>query len=553
MFRCESYYFLIILIVLNSYIALNLFNYTITGVTYIHDIIYRVNLNDSPLNSFSFYWTSLYYLPFFFISIFYNNLIYAQISNMRLMLLFIPIIIHVYYSFEFMDSFLLNFSYSNNHVAYSSVNELLLNTLNKYHPFIFYLSAIYLVSSCLLLVNIFFINNLFSVNKLFTYEIYLVRITLLVNLLALFLGSWWAIQESTWGGWWNWDASEVFGLLVCFYNLIRIHSLQSINNNYLLLNKYVLWICFFIFSYVIIQLNFTLVAHNFGIEILPIFESNIFFSNLLLMTYLLPPLIYFYYWRFTINTLLVVNYIYYYTKLNTWLVYIYYIIIVFMFIINSYSLLLEEWLFINLEYIKSSINYPYLVVVIILLSIILVPSKDFIIYLILLLLALLTGNSVINTLVLLVLFKVCSVRLLHNWLIIFLIINLESNYASYILEDFHSILVDKVENVTIFYTDQPTYVCDSFFIQRVVYYTTSNSYFSSFSNYYNSSLYNLNHYVLLGDLSSFINFYFRVYDFIMLYFIVKDLFITNLVDLLIMVCLLSGVMYFSILFFKNYY
>lgn len=472
---------------------------------------------------------------------------------MRVLLLFIPIIVHVYYGFEFIDSFLLNFSYSNNRVAYSSINELLLNTLNKYHPFIFYLSAIYLISTCLLLINVFVIDNLFSVNKLFTYELYLVRITLLLNLSALFLGSWWAIQESTWGGWWNWDASEVFGLLVCFYNLIRIHSIQTLSNNHLLFNKYLLWIFFFVCSYIIIQLNFTLVAHNFGIEILPIFESNLLFSNMLLITYSLPPLVLFYYWRLIINTLLIIDYTYYRTKLNTWLVYLFYVIVLFMIIINSYSLLLEEWLFINLEYVKSTINYPYLIVTIILVSIILVISKDIIVYNVLLLLALLTHNSVISILVLSVLIKLCNIRVLHNWLIIFLIINLESNYTSYILENSHSVLVERVENVTIFYTDQPTYVCDSFFIQRVVYYTTGNSSFSSFSNYYNSSLYNLNHYVLLGDLSSFINFYFRVYDFLMTYFIVKDLFITNLVDSVIIMVFISISLYHSLFFLKNYY
>lgn len=45
---------------------------------------------------------------------------------------------------------------------------------------------------------------------------------------TLFLGGWWAFQEFTWGGWWNWDGVEVPLLLLSLYvTLIKFHNIYS--------------------------------------------------------------------------------------------------------------------------------------------------------------------------------------------------------------------------------------------------------------------------------------------------------------------------------------
>lgn len=101
--------------------------------------------------------------------------------------------------------------------------------------------------------------------------------SLFIIFLALFLGSWWALQEGTWGGWWNWDASEVLGLLVFLYFYIELHSHQTI---YLFWRKQVkiqTFLIIILLSYYFIQLNFELTSHSFGTRFNHFFNNHIFF------------------------------------------------------------------------------------------------------------------------------------------------------------------------------------------------------------------------------------------------------------------------------------
>ena len=43
------------------------------------------------------------------------------------------------------------------------------------------------------------------------------------SLVALVLGCWWAQQEVSWGGWWNWDPIEIIALLALLVSLIVTH------------------------------------------------------------------------------------------------------------------------------------------------------------------------------------------------------------------------------------------------------------------------------------------------------------------------------------------
>jgi hypothetical protein len=105
-----------------------------------------------------------------------------------------------------------------------------------------------------------------------------------VSCIALYLGAWWALQEGSWGGWWNWDSSEVFGLIVLTFILFIIHfyTIYSslIYKNYIFFN----WIILLLFFYTILQMSYTLVSHNFGLNILDYGYVN---TNFLLVTVLI--------------------------------------------------------------------------------------------------------------------------------------------------------------------------------------------------------------------------------------------------------------------------
>jgi cytochrome c biogenesis factor len=96
------------------------------------------------------------------------------------------------------------------------------------------------------------------------------------------LGSWWALQEGTWGGWWNWDSSETFGLFFFLLPFFFYHNKSYLNFHQKNLNIFKKSTTLLLFSYFFIQLNFDLVSHNFGIKFFQFFSNNLFFYNTLL-------------------------------------------------------------------------------------------------------------------------------------------------------------------------------------------------------------------------------------------------------------------------------
>ena len=134
----------------------------------------------------------------------------------------------------------------------NSVNILLLNKLNRYHPILFYISLNYTL-------NTLFKSTTYYKNFNYSY-IYIIL------LFTMLLGSWWAYQEGSWGGWWDWDASEVLILIVLYFLLIPQHSINHTFNSFWLY-KYIKLINFYylILMYLILQLGLAFVSHNFGI------------------------------------------------------------------------------------------------------------------------------------------------------------------------------------------------------------------------------------------------------------------------------------------------
>jgi len=103
---------------------------------------------------------------------------------------------------------------------------------------------------------------------------------------ALYLGSWWALQEGSWGGWWNWDSSEVFGVII-FFKLITIYHFYYFSHRTELTVLYIQSSCFIIFIfYLFMQLNFGLISHNFSSKNYQLASLDLFYILLIVFGFL---------------------------------------------------------------------------------------------------------------------------------------------------------------------------------------------------------------------------------------------------------------------------
>lgn len=161
-------------------------------------------------------------------------------------------------------------------------NFLLGNKVNKVHPFLFYISFIvFLIKPSSLTPQKFQITYLQILFSLWcTYAFFTLA-------LSLYLGSWWALQEGSWGGWWNWDASEVFGVFL-FYILMRGCHLSLYTFSFFNLTYFFMFCLIYVSLYYFsMQLNFMLVSHNFGFR-----KKYFFFEKFYLGSFVLFLLLY---------------------------------------------------------------------------------------------------------------------------------------------------------------------------------------------------------------------------------------------------------------------
>lgn len=239
------------------------------------------------LTTIYFYWLDLTLLPALFaVLIFLLLLFSAKQPILRIKHLFLIFFVSVTTTIS--DIWNMSLMTSNYALHYHNVNAFLLNSLNKYHPLIFYLSAL----TVLVLVLIHFTkrpsNNLFTIIQPLHVEFYIRLPALFLNGLSLFLGSWWALQEWTWGGWWNWDPSETFGLGVSILLLYNAHASLSYWDLAAHRIKTSLLGLMFISSYLLVQLNFEILSHNFGLDSFLFFNKNthlLYTSAFLILVY----------------------------------------------------------------------------------------------------------------------------------------------------------------------------------------------------------------------------------------------------------------------------
>ena len=219
------------------------------------DFFFKVNFNDSYFNLYSFFWTNFWYLPIFFFFILF------LFFNLKLKLL---LLLFILYSLEITSISISNFNLFKFNSIIFNFNVFLLNSINKYHPFIFYVSSLLVLAIYKYCLN--FNDNLFSFENNFFKIFFYFNFIFYFNFVSLFLGSWWAMQEGSWGGWWNWDASETLGLLILFFFFSYLHYKINIFYTLNIFYYFITFTLFIIFIYYFVQLNFDLVSHNFGIK-----------------------------------------------------------------------------------------------------------------------------------------------------------------------------------------------------------------------------------------------------------------------------------------------
>jgi hypothetical protein len=251
-----------------------------------YDIYSRILGNEFYINLYYFLWTSFWYIPLLILLIIIWQFInYTNIKHTLLLVILLSILlntivdVHMYW--------VLNTNTYSLPLKSEHYNNLLLNSINKYHPGILYWTSLFIVVYWLMF-NLYYLT--------FMYRFYTVTVELfikpkfiwfsLVLLVTLGLGGWWALQEGSWGGWWNWDPSEVFGLLIFLFYLIHVHSKLG-KQNFLNTWYYSITFCLLLLQvYFFTQLNFDLVSHNFGTKIDNFIDNTNLYTTIIIISYL---------------------------------------------------------------------------------------------------------------------------------------------------------------------------------------------------------------------------------------------------------------------------
>ena len=254
--------------------------YTVILYSNVNDILSRSFTNDFFINSYYLLWTSSWYIPALIITIVNIFSIYHSKYAFKITWLLLNITALI----------LLN-SYQNiNPCTYhvdtlgENFNALLSNSINKFHPALFYISLLTLFMSR---------THTFSQSKRH-YTVCVGNISsryysnnlLSLIITTLFLGSWWALQEGSWGGWWNWDPSEVFGLLVMLNYIYILHTSRGLECGTTSSYTWLVISLSTLIVYLFIQLNFDLVSHNFGTRVDQFIDTSQYFLSLILLVLL---------------------------------------------------------------------------------------------------------------------------------------------------------------------------------------------------------------------------------------------------------------------------
>lgn len=273
-----NYKILILCTLYSVFVNLTLFKFFF--ITQVIDLLSRSSLNNFFFNCLFFLWTNLWYLFFYF---FILTLIIVFFKNKFLNLLeFITLTLFLYlFTTLYIDINNINSKVIDSYLFTEKENILLINSINRVHPL--------LLHSCISFFYIykilFRIKCLQNLNILILAFSHTLKNFVLVIIVTLYLGSWWALQEGSWGGWWNWDISEVFGLIIFFKIILVYHLRLYIIHEPFLKNYVYTSLSSLLLFYCLMQVNFSLVSHNFGFRNLKSFNPELFFIVLFVFTF----------------------------------------------------------------------------------------------------------------------------------------------------------------------------------------------------------------------------------------------------------------------------
>ncbi len=521
------------------YILFHNFSVLIHGSHYLFDLTTRVDINDSLINLFNFFWTSFTYLPSFFFIIVLQLFLQKSLTN-TLYSLPIWIIFYLLYNLELTDTIILNYQFDKIDINYNSINLLLTNSLNKYHPCIFYISVIlfvYLVFH--LFYQTFFNFQLFNLNLGYIHITEVTKSALTINIAALFLGSWWALQEGTWGGWWNWDPSEVLGLLFSLFILFVTHSTV---NRYLILLWYyriTIYMIITIIAYLFIQLNFDLVSHNFGSKFFFFFNNNLFFLEVLTVLVSYSVLIYFKTQRLYIDNVTLSTWLKKNTVRHLHLIFegpLLITVTVSIVVINSMIPLINYfiWTYLKINSFNFLISNDHLVFIFTLLLItpfyVNTPSNNYFT------ISYLGLNSLSYVITLLGSLKRTTslVSQLHLLLITFLIVNIYSYSLTFIYWILNNNFDGIINNGCIMFRSYNTYHCNSYLIENSSSYTSnSNINITSWNVFYYFNSNSLNTFILVTDTTNFYNYYNLLENYSFLNLFIETNLLNNLIEIFV--------------------
>lgn len=509
--RADLFYSILIWIFTLLTITLSLFTYFSSGSTLLFDLNTRLNLNDSLLNSFNFFWTSFTYLPLFF---FTTLFIYLPLSNLHSKLLApIPIIVLYFsYSFESFDFLVLNYHPHCFNLNYPSINLLLSNNLNKYHPFIFYTSIFFIATPPLWFFFCIVDYQLFVGNRVGVYHPRRTLFTLIINLTALFLGSWWALQEGTWGGWWNWDASEVLGLLVSLYSLYNIHSSTLTTSISQWGERSLLLTLVIILSYYFIQLNFDLVSHNFGSKFFFFFNNNFFFLEIISLVLIAIFVFSYKYYILKSQLISTLGRSILQTTLrpSNWVHITILYLVVLVILLSSFLPLINYfvWSYFNINSFNFYIFLPSLISFVSLALLFTFTHHNNQLYYITFLISSGLYSAPLLSLLLTLTLNYSVTSVLHVSLSSLALINLTSYYLSFIQWSDYLYFQEVIISTTPIFLKQVSYVCDTFLVEKLFTYR-NGTYIEtvSWNTFYLSNTTSVNSFLLNYDTSTLYNLY----------------------------------------------
>lgn len=498
----------------------------------------RLNINDSIVNSFNFFWTSFTYLPTFFFSALFTILFLYVITDKPTTYILI-LFVFSFYNFEVLDFLIVNAHLSCRDPNLSAINLLLSNNLNKYHPFIFYTSVFLTTPLLFKIFTMYDPANLFSSNSFCKYTLQLTSTVLLINLFALFLGSWWALQEGTWGGWWNWDASEVLGLLVSLISLQNLHSRVLFSTIFQWANRYVTTMILLVLSYFFIQLNFDLVSHNFGSKFFFFFNNNLFFIELLLglsfTLYLILRNLY-----SNRNRLVTLTS---YDKRHTldvlqWLGILILYSVMLVVLSSSFLPLLNYfiWSYFSINSFNFHVYLPFFVTPVLVFLLLTFFSYRLFPYAFLLSVCIWTQNPITIMLLLLTSVQWSLISITHLSILLMFAINIVSysmNFVYWYPAMFHE---EIPLSRAVSYVKQSLLVCDMFFVDKSMTYQSSSSNWNvnSWNTCYNTNSFNLNSFVLLCDSYVYCNYYNLSDGWLSPSLFIETNYLNNLLDVLLL-------------------